>query len=93
MFYKYPPIIKYVVFFVLLFLFIKEQNVIKDNEDVFMNTFIIVAIVAGLDYVLIHEHPSLLHQKEKTKKAKKVVKVEEKEEIHEEPQMDGLLYH
>lgn len=57
--YKYPPIYKYVIFFVLVYMFIKHQRLISQDKLLLLTT-VIVLILAALDYMIIRNHPSLL---------------------------------
>lgn len=55
--YKYPPLTKYLVYFVLIYLFLKHQKIMRDDRLI-MNVTLITSIAITLDYILIADHPS-----------------------------------
>jgi septal ring factor EnvC (AmiA/AmiB activator) len=56
--YKYHPVIKYIVFFVIIFLFLKEQKTMT-SELILGNTMLLTFIFVCLDFMFVHNHPSL----------------------------------
>lgn len=61
--YKYAPIYKYVVLFILIYMFMKHQRIIPQNK-ILLNSLTITIIFAILDYMIIRNHPQLLNTKE-----------------------------
>lgn len=56
--YKYHPVIKYIVFFVIVYLFLKEQKAMT-SELILGNTMLLTFIFVCLDFMFVHNHPSL----------------------------------
>jgi hypothetical protein len=57
--YKYHPIIKYLVFFIIVYLFIRHQNIMK-NEILLANTLVITMYYIVFDYLFISDHQNIL---------------------------------
>lgn len=53
--YKYPPIVKYVLLYVLIYFFFEFQNMMPLEKNLII-TFIILCMVIVLDYLLIRDH-------------------------------------
>ena len=56
--YKYHPLVKYVVFFIIVYMFIREQKVFN-NDLLLANSLLITFLFVCLDIMFIHNHPSL----------------------------------
>jgi hypothetical protein len=56
--YKYHPIIKYFTFFVIVYLFLRHQNLMK-NEILLANTLVITMYYIILDYLFISQHQNI----------------------------------
>ena len=56
--YKYHPIIKYLTFFVIVYLFLRHQNLMK-NEILLANTLVITMYYIVLDYLFISQHQNI----------------------------------
>jgi len=57
--YKYHPIIKYLTFFVIVYLFLRHQTLMK-NEILLANTLVITMYYIVLDYLFISQHQNIL---------------------------------
>jgi hypothetical protein len=57
--YKYHPIIKYLTFFVIVYLFLRHQTLMK-NEILLANTLVISMYYIVLDYLFISQHHNIL---------------------------------
>jgi len=57
--YKYHPIIKYLTFFVIVYLFLRHQTLMK-NEILLANTLVISMYYIILDYLFISDHQNIL---------------------------------
>ena len=57
--YKYPPIYKYILLLLTIYMFLKHQNIMTD-EEILTNSVIIVIFTCIFDYVLINGSPKLL---------------------------------
>lgn len=57
--YKYPPICKYGLLLILIFLFIKHQHIMID-EKILFNSISIVLIFIAIDYIIIKNHEPIL---------------------------------
>jgi len=57
--YRYPPIVKYGLLLISIFMFIKYLKLFP-NEQILMLTVSIVAMVILFDYVLINDHMGLI---------------------------------
>lgn len=61
--YKYPPIYKYALLLLVIFLFFKHQKIMSQDK-ILLNSVIITLIVTLFDYVLIKNHPGLFDNPE-----------------------------
>ena len=68
--YKYPPLYKYCLLLLIIYLFLKHQKIIQADK-LLINSLIITIIVGIFDYVLIDEHPSLFEHNAITSKSEK----------------------
>ena len=57
--YKYHPLIKYITFFVIVYLFLRYQSMMK-GEILLANTLVIMVYYIILDYVFISNHENLI---------------------------------
>ncbi len=57
--YKYPPIFKYIILLMCIFMFIKHLKIMVNHQNL-MITMTIVIIIMIFDYILIENHPELL---------------------------------
>ena len=75
--YKYAPIYKYALFFLIIYMFLKHQYILTPMK-ILSNAITITLIIMVLDYIIIRNHPSLLenysdsdHHRSHDKKHKK----------------------
>ena len=61
--YRYPPLYKYIAFFIILFLFLRHYKQITQDKYLIISILITLLVVL-LDYMLIFDHPSILQTKE-----------------------------
>lgn len=90
MHYLYPPIYKYILLIIVVFLFFKDQKEENTNKMI-ENSLFIVAFVIILDYIIIHEHPSLYKNGYKKPKVKKIYIEVPVQEASDKPVIDGPL--
>lgn len=57
--YKYPPIYKYIILLIIIFMFIKHLKIMINRQNL-MITICIVLMMAIFDYILIENHSELL---------------------------------
>ena len=57
--YKYHPLIKYITFFVIVYLFLRYQSMMK-GEILLANTLVIMVYYIILDHVFISNHENLI---------------------------------
>ena len=57
--YKYHPLIKYITFFIIVYLFIRYQNMMK-GEILLANTLVITVYYIILDHLFISKHENLI---------------------------------
>ncbi len=57
--YKFPPICKYGILLVLIFMFLKHQHILPDDKILF-NSIMIVLFVIAIDYIIIKNHTPFL---------------------------------
>lgn len=57
--YKYPPIFKYIILLMCIFMFIKHLNIMVNHQNLMISISIIIMIMI-FDYILIDNHPELL---------------------------------
>jgi hypothetical protein len=62
MYYKYPPVYKYIILLILITTFLKYYKVIT-KENYLLIASIFAYMVFVFDYVLIEEHPNLFEEK------------------------------
>lgn len=62
--YRYPPLYKYIVFLLILFLFLKHYKYITQDKYLIISILATLLIVL-LDYMLIFDHPNILEIKER----------------------------
>ena len=65
--YKISPIFKYIILFIIIFLFIKHLNVLSFRNNIVCSTFAVITFVI-LDYMMIYDHPNLFEIKSSSKK-------------------------
>lgn len=56
--YKYPPIFKYIILLISIFMFIKHLKIMAIHENL-MITITIIFMFLIFDYILINKHPDL----------------------------------
>ena len=61
--YKYPPLYKYIAFFIILFLFMRHYKQITSDKYLIVSILITLLLVA-LDYMIISNSPPLLSMDE-----------------------------
>lgn len=61
--YKYPPIYKYGLLLLTIYMFIKHQKILTPDKILF-NSVLIVLIVFIFDNIIIRDHPNLLEDVE-----------------------------
>jgi hypothetical protein len=59
--YKYPPLFKYIILLICIFMFIYHLKIMVNHQNL-MITIPIIVIIAIFDYILIRDHPGLLNQ-------------------------------
>lgn len=90
MHYLYPPIYKYILLIIVIFLFFKDQKDENTNK-IIENSLFIVSFIAIIDYIIINEHPVLYKTGYKKPKVKKIyIEVPVKDES--KPEIDSPLY-
>lgn len=57
--YKYPPIFKYIILLLCIFMFIKHLKIMSNKDDLVLSVSILLMVMI-FDYILIDEHPNLL---------------------------------
>jgi hypothetical protein len=57
--YKYPPIFKYIILLICIFMFIKHLKIMVNHQNL-MITISIVIMIMIFDYILIDNHQELL---------------------------------
>lgn len=57
--YKCLPIYKYLIFLLLLYMFIKHQNIISDTQ-LLTNALMAVTFIILLDNIIIEDHPAIV---------------------------------
>jgi hypothetical protein len=62
--YKYPPIFKYIILLLCIFMFIKHLKIMVNHQNL-MITISIIIMVMIFDYILINNHPDLLGNENK----------------------------
>ena len=65
--YKYPPIYKYGLIMLLIFMYFKHQHIMT-HDKILTNSIVITCFIAILDYILIRNHPTPLESKNKEAK-------------------------
>ena len=53
--YKYPPIYKYALYLVLIYMFLKHQHIMP-LDKLLINSIVIVLITIAIDYIIIKNH-------------------------------------
>lgn len=61
--YRYPPLYKYIAFFIILFLFLRHYKQLTQDKYLIISILITLLVVL-LDYMLIFGHPNILQTKE-----------------------------
>ena len=64
--YKYPPIYKYAVFFIAIYMFLKHQQLMTPDK-LLVNSIVMTLIMILIDFVIINNHPNLLENKNNNK--------------------------
>lgn len=63
--YRYPPIFKYIILLLCIFMFIKHLKIMSNKDNLILSISILFIIII-FDYMIIEEHPDLLdYEKEK----------------------------
>ena len=57
--YKYPPIFKYIILLICIYMFIEHYNIILNRQNLIITTTIVIMIIV-FDYLLIDNHPNML---------------------------------
>lgn len=57
--YKYPPIYKYGLLFLVIYMFMKHQKILPQDK-LLLNAIMIILIFFIFDNIIINNHPSLL---------------------------------
>jgi len=57
--YKYHPLIKYITFFIIVYLFLRHQSMMK-GEILMANTLVIMVYYIILDHIFISNHENLI---------------------------------
>ncbi len=57
--YKYPPIFKYIILLICIFMFIKHLKIMVNHQNL-MITISVVIMIMIFDYILIDNHTELL---------------------------------
>jgi hypothetical protein len=57
--YRYPPLYKYIAFFVIFYLFIRHYKQLTQDKYLIIAVFATL-LIALLDYMLIFDHPNIL---------------------------------
>ncbi len=57
--YKYHPIYKYVVFFVLTYMYLRHENLMK-HDVLLLTTLIVTAFAMIVDHMFIHNHLTII---------------------------------
>lgn len=57
--YKYPPLFKYIILLLCIFMFIKHLKIIPNKDNSILTISILIMIII-FDYIIIDEHPDLL---------------------------------
>lgn len=57
--YKYPPIYKYGLLLLTIYMFIKHQKIMT-SDKILLNAVLITLIIFIFDNIIIQDHPSLL---------------------------------
>lgn len=60
--YKYPPIYKYGILLLAIYMFLKHQKIMT-AEKLLTNSLLITIMIGILDYILISNHPTLFETK------------------------------
>lgn len=61
--YRFPPLYKYIAFFIILFLFLRHYKQLTQDKYLIISILITLLVVL-LDYMLILNHPNILQTKE-----------------------------
>lgn len=64
--YKHPPIYKYGLLIIIIFMFFKHEKIISQDK-ILLYSIAITLFVAMLDFILINEHPYPLDSENKEK--------------------------
>ncbi len=75
--YKYPPIFKYIILLLCIFMFIKHLKIMSNKDDLILSISILFIIIV-FDYIIIDEHPNLLDNYNE-----KFAKIDLEEEIND----------
>lgn len=54
--YKYPPLYKYIAYFVIIYMFFRHQKILP-KDKMLVNSLVLSIIVITLDYLFIERHP------------------------------------
>lgn len=57
--YKYPPVFKYILLLLCIFMFIKHLKIMSNKDDLIISISTLFIIIV-FDYIMIDEHPDLL---------------------------------
>jgi hypothetical protein len=61
--YKYPPIYKYGLFFIAIYMFLKHQQLMTPDK-LLVNSVVIALMIAIIDYIIIDNHPGIFEKKQ-----------------------------
>lgn len=76
--YKCLPIYKYLIFLLLMYMFIKHQNIMSDTQ-LLTNALIVVTFIILLDNIMIEDHPAIISLDFETDDDEKVEKFNDEE--------------
>jgi hypothetical protein len=57
--YKYHPLFKHIIFFIIIYAFLRHQR-LMNNEHLILNSFVLTLVMVFLDHMFIHGHISPL---------------------------------
>jgi CBS-domain-containing membrane protein len=87
--YKYPPIYKYGLLLLVIYMFIKHQKIMS-SDKILLNSVIITLVVFIFDNVIIKDHPSLLEEMYKKKSSQSDDDYDEQDDISDN-ELDEII--
>lgn len=57
--YKYPPLFKYIILLLCIFMFIKHLKIMSNKDNTILTISILIMVMI-FDYIIIDDHPDLL---------------------------------